>query len=113
MQPGPEEENIMRIPGPYKLFALAAPLLMGAAHAAPTQIINGASYRMPLADYADFAGEYTLSNGSLLAVTQRGRRLFAAIDDAAPREIVATGPHDFAAADDSIRIDFDRYENGV
>src|SRR5471030_2936568 len=115
MRPGSIEENIMRIPGILKLFVLGASLLLAGAatSAAPTQIINGAGYRVPLADYGNFEGEYTLSNGSLLVVTARGRRWYAAIDDAAAKEIVATGPHDFVAADASIRIAFDRYEDGL
>lgn len=105
----------MRIRRLLKLCVLAALLLLAgaAAHAAPTPVIDGAGYRVPPEDYADFVGEYTLSNGSLLTVMARGRRLFAAFDDEAPKELIATGPHDFAAVDDSVRIAFDQYENGI
>lgn len=105
----------MRIPKALKLCALAVPLVLtcAAARAESTQIVNGVTDRMPVADLSDFEGEYTLSNGSLLDVIERGHHLYARIDNTAAKKIIATGPHDFVSADGSLRIVFDRHENGV
>jgi hypothetical protein len=68
--------------------------------------------RMHDIDFGAYQGAYELGNGGLLQLTAQGRRMYAQIDDGARSEIVGTGRQDFVALDRSMKMSFERLDNG-
>jgi len=65
-----------------------------------------------VSDLRNFQGQYDLADGGQLAVTQRGRKLFAQVNDQPPVEVVRAGVAIFASGSGRVRIEFDQYPNG-
>ena len=61
-------------------------------------------YKMYAGDFNDYKGAYNLSNDKVLVLSQQGRRMFAEVGEAGPRELVAAAPNVFVSLDRSLKI---------
>lgn len=81
--------------------------------ATPAAIVVPAhTLRMHDIDFGMVKGAYELGNGGLLQLTAQGRRMYAQIDDGPRTEIVGTGRQAFVALDRSMKMHFERLDNG-
>jgi hypothetical protein len=62
---------------------------------------------MSSADFKQFKGAYSLSNGSVLVLSGRGREMTAQIDAQPPHRIVATSAHSFEAVGHRLALSLD------
>ena len=69
-------------------------------------------YKMWKDDFKPFKGEYTLSNGLILAVSSSGQKKFAQVGNLGRHEIVPVGPDRFEALDAKLSLHIDLRENG-
>jgi len=65
-----------------------------------------------VSELQEFQGQYDLAGGGQLAVMQRGRKLFAQVNEQPPVEVARAGSATFASASGRLRIEFDQYPNG-
>lgn len=65
------------------------------------------AYAMHAPDLQQYAGTYLLSNGETMSLRREGRRLYAQMRNAAPRELVAAAPGEFVALDRQMKLSFD------
>lgn len=70
------------------------------------------TYRMSQIDYTQYRGAYNLANGQTLYLTSRGPRMYAEVDDGGRSEIVGAGRGVFVAVDQSMKMSFERLQNG-
>lgn len=63
-------------------------------------------------DLKAISGEYDLSDGRLLTVSQRGRKLYVKLDRQPEIEVMPVGELAFEAPG-RMRLDFEQYPNGV
>ena len=69
-------------------------------------------YKMWPEEFYKFKGGYDLSNGQVLALFDRGRRMYAQIGDQPRHEIVATAQNAFVALDRQLKMRIDLHDNG-
>jgi hypothetical protein len=79
---------------------------MSAAAAADTKALAPAELQA-------FRGTFDLDDGKSLTVSQRGRKLFAQINNGPEFELVASGAKTFRAASGQPRLEFKQYPNGT
>jgi hypothetical protein len=93
--------------------APVSPQILAAA-AATQRVDISASTAQSMASEAlrELRGSYTLSNGSQLHVSARGRRLLASLDDRIAVPLLATGANQFVSADGAMRVQFHAHDNG-
>ena len=68
---------------------------------------RGATFAVPYYEYDEYSGQFSLSNGKRLTVTNNSTRFFAQIDKNRRFEIVPTGPKTFAAKDREFEVRFE------
>ena len=61
-------------------------------------------HRLHPGDFDPYRAEYTLSNGAEMKLTQRGRRIYAALDRGDEKELVAAASNIFVAKDRSLKM---------
>ncbi len=97
-------------------------LLGGLSLAAPAQTtpdqevrIRGYQIELPIhkhvmsrGDFEKYAGDYMLSNGSMMTLTRDDRRLYATINHGERKELVASKGNEFVALDRDLKIRLDR-----
>jgi hypothetical protein len=69
-------------------------------------------YPMDNAQFDDYRGSYTLSNGQTLHLSSRGRSMYAEIDEQGDHRIVATGRNAFVALDRKLKMRIDWRDDG-
>lgn len=69
-------------------------------------------YYMESAQFDDYRGSYTLSNGQTLYLTNRGRFMYAEIDNQGDHRVVATGRNAFVALDRKLKMRIDWRDDG-
>lgn len=69
-------------------------------------------YKMWPEEFYKFIGAYDLSNGQVLALFDRGRRMYAKISGQDSHEIVATAENAFVALDRQLQVRIDLHDNG-
>ncbi|MRV72878.1 hypothetical protein GJ700_14300 [Duganella sp. FT92W] len=102
------------------LLAIAAPAVFAQSQdASPTVKVPGYSIVMPDrtvgkagAGFDTYRGAYDLSNGQVLALTERGSTMYAQLDDGERHELAATGYGKFVAKDLSLKITLERKMDG-
>ncbi len=68
---------------------------------------SGARYRMQIAEYKQFKGEYSLSNGSVLKLSGNRDAMSAQIDDQPVHRIVSTSRKSFEAVGHQLALTLD------
>ncbi len=71
-------------------------------------VLPAKPYPMFPGDFDGVKGTYDLSNGDVLVLLQKGKRMFAEMNDGARRELVAAGPDVFVALDREMQITLER-----
>ena len=61
-------------------------------------------HRLHPGDFDPYRAQYTLSNGAEMKLTQRGRRIYAALDGREQKELVAATSNIFVAKDRSLKM---------
>lgn len=69
-------------------------------------------YRMSPDQFYQFKGAYELSNGMTLSLFNRGRWMYARLNDGERHEIVATSHNAFVAKDQQLQMRIDLHDNG-
>ena len=69
-------------------------------------------YRMDSDEFYKFKGSYFLSNGMTLSLFERGRTMFARIDNQDRHQIVASASNAFVAKDLQLKMRIDLADNG-
>lgn len=64
-------------------------------------------------DLKAISGEYDLSDGRLLTVSQRSRQLYVKLDKQPEVAVTAVGDLAFEAPSGRMRLEFEQYPNGV
>jgi hypothetical protein len=95
------QENIMHA---LIFTALLAGAVSGATASEPTNITSE--------QLQAFRGNFDLEDGKALIVSQRGRKLFAQVDNEPTVELIATGAKSFTASSGKTRLEFEQYPNG-
>lgn len=70
-------------------------------------VLPAKPFRMFPGDFDGVKGKYDLSNGGVLVLTQKGKRLFAEVNDGAPKELVAAAHNVFVSKDRDMHITLD------
>lgn len=92
-----------------RAFILALTLgccIAGTANAADTRLFSAD-------DLKAICGEYDLSDGRRLTVSQRSRKLYVQVDGRPAVEVAPAGGTVFEAPSGRMRVEFDRSPNGV
>lgn len=99
---------------------LATALVLGAAapagaQTAPSRVeVTGQTlHQLPLQAQRALQGEYTLSDGRVLAVGRSGRQLHATLDGSAVEPLWATAPGMLSSADGRLTLQFTARGNGL
>lgn len=124
-----KRENIMRkfaiaFIAAAATFATAAHAEGGSAAAAYTTAAASASqvqikaaamstYKLQPIEKDAIQGVYTLSDGHVLSLTQKGARMYAEIDAQGRAELVALSPNTLVGRDANIKIVFDEATKGI
>ena len=69
-------------------------------------------YKMMQGDFDAYKGGYELANGEILDLYQRGKRLYAAVGNREPHEVVAIAPNVFVARDRELKVTLERSNFG-
>ncbi|WP_295751394.1 hypothetical protein [Undibacterium sp.] len=75
-------------------------------------VLPSETYAMRSDEFYKFKGSYSLSNGMSLSLFERGRSMFAQIDDQERHQIVATASNAFVAKDQQLKMRIDLKDNG-
>lgn len=84
--PTGEGDTAVRVPAPLSIELPARP------------------HRLHPGYFDPYRAEYTLSNGAEMKLTQRGRRIYAALDGSDEKELVAAASNIFVAKDRSLKM---------
>lgn len=63
-------------------------------------------------DLNEFIGQYTLADGRVLSVTQRGRHLVAQFEGREAVQLQPAGPARFVAREGDLQVAFEQHRNG-
>jgi hypothetical protein len=87
--------------------------LTAALFAAALLVPAHAQERRPTSqELGEFTGQYTLADGRVLNVTQRGRHLVAKVEGEEAVQLAPAGPARFVAPGSGLQLTFAQHENG-
>lgn len=63
-------------------------------------------------DFDEYKGSYSLSNGDILTLVQRGRRIYGSVGDGSQKELVAAAKNVFVALDREMKVTLNKDDWG-
>jgi hypothetical protein len=78
----------------------------------PAITVPAKLYKMWPEEFQQYKGAYDLSNGMTLSIINRGRAMFARLNNQEWHEIVAISPNEFVSLDRQLKMRIDIRDNG-